>query len=146
MFVCERDASGACGYRAVCPGDSCPPEQCGRQACAACVPPAKGTFWCARGLDHTCGWRLSCLGFEGTCGTINDRAACEGDNRCRWLDPGCTEPKLAAAGCYDRADLECAPGSACSRGRICVKRVINPCPAGDAGACAACGAELALCL
>jgi hypothetical protein len=149
-YVCEREAGGACAFKAVCPGDSCPTEQCGaKYICAACVPPGRETFLCERGLDHKCGWRLSCMGLEGPCGMIRDRSACEGDGRCRWLEPGCAGADPVTAGCYDRADLGCARGSDCSKRRICVQRAINPClssPSPDAGACAACATPLTICL
>jgi hypothetical protein len=83
---------------------------------------------------------------------------CALDQRCRWLEPGCTEPKLPAAGCFDRDEVGCridssGPGNndhTCPAGKACVTRVINPCspplPAPIPGICNTCGETVAVCL
>jgi hypothetical protein len=66
---------------------------------------------------------------------------------CTWLVPGCGDPPLAAQGCYARADVGCQSDSGCTNGRVCQKRVVNPClPGPGGGACAACGLTTTICL
>lgn len=65
------------------------------------------------------------------------------DPRCTWLKPGCAEPGLAAAGCYDNRDLGCQPDTGCANGRSCLVRNINPCP--DSMNCMSCSAPLGIC-
>ncbi len=72
------------------------------------------------------------------------RPACDKDDRCRWLEPGCTEPKLAAAACFDKKDVDCRQDKDCSGGRQCVKRTINTCPPG--AQCLTCASPATICL
>jgi hypothetical protein len=70
-------------------------------------------------------------------------SSCNQDTLCRWLEPGCTDPKLAAAGCYDQKDLDCGAVKPCTGGRVCTTRNVHPCPGGK---CAACAQPLMICL
>jgi hypothetical protein len=138
--------------------DTCqcnPPPPCTKEECAAappapgCAPPSTMTgSTCVRGADGKCAIVVTCTVPPGAaCNQVRDRATCDKDARCRWLEPGCTDPKLPAAGCYDRKDLDCSPQKPCTSGRVCVNRVVNPCLPGPGGVvCNACGVGIMICL
>jgi hypothetical protein len=86
------------------------------------------------------------------CAALADSMSCSANPQCTWLQPGCGEPALAAAGCYARASLGCGSDADCGLGHQCLKRVINPCglAAGSAPtpglvACTACGFVQMIC-
>jgi hypothetical protein len=75
------------------------------------------------------------------CTSAADPAACDALVGCRWLEPGCTEPRLPARGCFPLA--ECAGDFDCAGGRRCREYVYDPC----AGLpCNACGGSTRVCL
>jgi len=133
--VCNRDASGKCGWTVT----TCPPVICPAIDCTRACP--YGMRKDVNGCD-TC----DCLP-AGDCTAYGDAATCQADPRCTWLIPGCGTPALASQGCYARADIGCISADACSGGRTCLKRVVNPCPPSDGGAtCTACGLVETICL
>lgn len=83
------------------------------------------------------------------CAALVDSMSCGADPLCTWLQPGCSEPALSAAGCYARASLGCTSDADCGQGHQCLKRVINPCPprpiAAGFVACTACGQVQTIC-
>jgi hypothetical protein len=83
------------------------------------------------------------------CTQLFDAVSCGGSANCRWLEPGCGSPALAAAGCYGKTAVGCSSSTDCAGGRACFQRMINPCTAGGPTAgttCAACGSLLGICL
>jgi hypothetical protein len=77
------------------------------------------------------------------CNQLFDLHLCEGSSKCRWLEPGCGTPALAAAGCYDQTAVGCTASTDCADNRSCMERVINPCANTD---CNACGSRVNICL
>ncbi len=150
--VCQRNAAGTCGWTIT----KCPtPPACTKNDCgppppvAACGPGYTTNVTCDRQTTDACGWTRTCTPLPAaSCGDYRDATTCGKDDRCRWLEPGCVEPKLSTAGCYESAAVNCNADKDCGAGRQCLKRVVNPCPAPQAGApvCAACGAVIAICL
>jgi hypothetical protein len=159
----KKDANG-------CATCECNPPTCDRAECPAPAPGAPNQMCpdgstggpvCERTSDGRCAWIFrECPDIE--CSKARTAVACGRLAACRWLEPGCTEPKLPVAGCYPRAHLNCA-ASGCPLGKACVKRVVNPCSgavapqpaAGDPiapgliappGGCTACGQEISICL
>jgi hypothetical protein len=159
----QKDAKG-CDICACNP----PPGECRPAECPS-PPPSGPTMICADGTTGgpvcqrtdtgRCAWIYrNCP--EGHCGDARTAAACAAAVACRWLEPGCTEPRLSVAGCYTRTLIDCETRG-CPAGRQCVKRVINPCA--DSGAlagtspvpaiipppppvCTACAFSISLCL
>jgi hypothetical protein len=147
----------------------CNPPTCEPKECPSPAPGAPnmicpdGTIAgpvCERTSEGRCAWIFrSCS--DTDCSSARTAVACGRLATCRWLEPGCTEPRLPVAGCFPRASLNCAV-SGCPLGKQCVKRVVNPCsgvggptPAGDTarpalvappGGCTACGQEISVCL
>lgn len=169
-----KDASG-------CPSCTCAtePPACPEVACLLYCPngfakdPATGCDLCACNPPSACpaiacdvfcpyGNRKDSNGCElcacnppppGTqCGAIRDATTCNIQKACAWLEPGCSDPKLPAAGCYDRGDLNCASAADCTNNRQCLKRMVNPCAPSEpsdpngVSACAACAMPIAICL
>jgi hypothetical protein len=88
---------------------------------------------------NACGADLvACLPVAGCAGL--DSGACE-EAGCRFLTPGCEEPALPEAGCFDAAD--CVADDDCGEGLTCQDTIYDPC-AGEA--CDACGASARVCL
>ena len=150
---CQRNAVHQCTW--IIP--PCPPlPPCSKEECAAaprppirCAPGQAEEATCNRGRDEKCAWQVTCVPVPaGACGNVRDRLACDKDPRCRWLDPGCNDPALPIAGCYDRADLDCGPMKPCAGGRTCLQRIYNPCVPTRPGepTCAACGVGINVCL
>lgn len=136
-YVCTRDASGKCVWQSrtcqvVCPAIGCA-NMCpngyevGADGCQTCTcQPAPASV----------------------CGTYTSAAACAADASCRWLQPGCTEPALAAAGCFAKTALGCTSDASCGAGHQCLKRMINPCAAptlAGGTACTACALAETIC-
>ena len=136
---------GCCPMVGPCPlavpknGDSCDP----------CFGPA----WCT--YENACGGAYATCGAEGSwqvaiddcppppsdsCAIHGAEADCKSDPACRWLVPGCGDPKLPQAGCFP--SLDCAPDG-CAAGLSCQKAVIDPC---YGKACNTCSADALLCL
>jgi Antistasin family len=136
QLICQRFDAGYCGWVLTqCP-NVCPPVACdvycpygnqvdsrGCQICACNPPPAN-------------------------CSVHPDPMSCQTDMRCQWLAPGCGDPALPAQGCYARSDVGCQGDAACTGGRTCLKRIVDPCPlpCNTCGACAACGQVITICL
>ncbi|HEY0714011.1 MAG TPA: hypothetical protein VGF45_15125 [Polyangia bacterium] len=142
------------------PVTTCGPRDCGSAPgmpiASPCPNGPRTTPVCERKSDGRCGWSDGCsTSPAGACGTVTDGATCAARSDCRWLIPGCSAPALAAAGCFDRSAINCTPTS-CPAGKTCVRRSVNPCaPAPSSGdrkvpssptTCAACGAEISVCL
>jgi hypothetical protein len=135
-FTCARDASGKCVWLStgcrVCPTIACQPcpngYEIGPDGCSSCVCKPTTT---------------------SVCGSYNSAGACAADMSCTWLQPGCTEPALAAAGCFARASVGCTTDASCGAGHQCLKRTVNPCAGmgtGNGGtACAACAMTVMIC-
>ena len=64
-----------------------------------------------------------------------------GEIGCRWLEPGCGENPLGAAGCFDAAP--CSEGSCLFDDEVCTTVEINPCAGLE---CDACSAPESLCI
>lgn len=120
-----------------CPTCKCNPDP---NACPAikCKPCTFGYVQDSKGCD-TC----ECAPDPGkACTDITNETTCTATaGRCRWLVPGCDEPALPAAGCYDSTLIDCT--STCPSGRSCLQRSIDPC---HNLACLACGQEIGICL
>jgi hypothetical protein len=157
----KKDAQGCEICACNDPPSTCSPQECGPAPGAPNHMCADGTVAgpvCERTSTGRCAWVFrEC---PDGCGDARTLTACLAMPACRWLEPGCTEPKLAVAGCYPRALIGCDQ-KACPDGRECVKRVINPCGSPDSagapaplpglvpppiGGCAACGQTIAICL
>lgn len=134
-YLCTRDAAtGKCVWQPVgcrqCPTVACKPcpsgYEIGPDGCSSCVckPDA-----------------------SSACGSYNTPATCAADTSCKWLQPGCTEPALAAAGCFAKTSLGCTTDASCGAGHQCLKRFVNPCVALNPGdtTCAACAASETIC-
>jgi hypothetical protein len=90
-----------------------------------CSDGSTGGPVCERTDSGHCAWIFrSCP--DEACGNARNAASCAALAACRWLQPGCTEPRLPLAGCYARSLLDCETRG-CPAGRQCVKRVIDPC-------------------
>jgi hypothetical protein len=74
------------------------------------------------------------------CRDFADYASCSSDSFCRWLEPGCGDTPLEAAGCF--AVDDCFPGS-CEAGFECEERIHDPCWNLD---CESCGAPVMVCI
>ena len=133
--ICVRNATGTCGWTVT----KCPPPVCPAILCLRACP--NGSRVDANGCQ-TC----DCLE-PASCGTHTDYKTCTADMPCTWLQPGCGMPALATPGCFARTDVGCQGDAACSGGRACLKRVVNPCynPTGGA-TCDACGLTQTVCL
>jgi len=103
---------------------------------------------CERDPDGKCDWViLTCPPPPSPCGTHIGHAACVADQTCAWLQPGCGDPALAAAGCYARTSIDCVSDTQCGPGQQCLKRVVNPCFDPTATVtCDTCGATRTVCL
>jgi hypothetical protein len=139
-----------------------PPAACTTADCTGPAPGAPNVMCsdgsiggpvCDRvaGGDGKCVWQIrSCPEPPAPeCAGAITAVTCNLAPRCRWLEPGCTEPKLTAAGCYPRAQIDCdQTGHACPAGTTCQERSVNPCPSvlPLPGICSACGELLHLCL
>jgi hypothetical protein len=116
----EKDANGC--EICKCAPATCSPAECGPPPpVAAC--PGGNTGGCERTPEGKCVWNFRCL---EDCSSARDPMTCAIRPACRWLEPGCAEPKLAVAGCYARALIDCNENS-CPAGRTCLKRTINAC-------------------
>jgi hypothetical protein len=158
QFGFKKDAQGCEICACNDPPATCTPQECGPAPLAPNHMCADGTVAgpvCERTATGRCAWIFrEC---PDGCGDARSPTACLALPACRWLEPGCTEPKLAVAGCYPRSLIGCDL-RACPDGRQCVKRVINPCGSPDGatlpspglipppGGCAACGQTIAICL
>lgn len=126
-YLCVRDANtGKCMWQPpncrVCPALPC-------QACATGYevgPDGCQTCTCRTGPTAACAYATA--------------ATCAADTACRWLQPGCTEPSLAAAGCFPKASIGCTTDASCGAGRQCLKRYVNPCPSTSSSGISACTA------
>jgi hypothetical protein len=148
----------------VCNTRECKPSEC--SAAGAPVPTKPLPMVCPDGTTpaQTCerDSKGQCHLVTGTCSatacsTATTRVACQARTTCRWLTPGCSQPKLAAAGCYERAAIGCIAGG-CPTGKTCTTQVIDPCgdrlsPAAPAEpalipppTCDACGQQITICL
>ena len=134
QFGFKKDAQGceicACNDAP----DICAPAECGSRRRVAQPHCADGTVAgpvCERTSTGRCAWIFRPC--PDGCGDARNPTACLALPACRWLEPGCTEPKLAVAGCYPRSLIGCDQ-RACPDGRQCVKRVINPCGSPDRAA------------
>ncbi len=151
---CERTVQGVCLLIPGCgaPAPTCSPESCAKLPVPdlGCPPNRVQRTSCAAQPGGSCGWSVTCEAVTPAppaCAASRDRASCEKNATCRWLEPGCGDPKLPVAGCYERKEIGCAPGRTCSGGRQCLTRVINPClPAAGGASCDACGTTVSLCL
>jgi hypothetical protein len=143
-----RDANG-CEMCACAPA----PTAC---AAADCGPPPPNwpmtcsdgstiTPKCERNASGKCALTMPTC--PADCASQKEAAACSKLTHCRWLEPGCSQPKLEAVGCFAKLLVDCQK-LGCPAGKSCQRRVINPCPAPAPGAvtCAACGMEITLCL
>jgi hypothetical protein len=159
----KKDAQGCEVCACNDPPATCAPRECGPQPGAPTRMCADGTAAgpvCERTETGRCAWIFrEC---PDGCGDARNPTACLALAACRWLEPGCGEPRLAVAGCYPRALIGCDQGASCPDGRQCVKRVINPCGSTDRaagaaapvppglvpppGGCAVCGQTIAICL
>lgn len=150
-----------------CPTCTCNPRECKPAECAAAAAPkplpmmcpdgtTSGTQTCERDSKGKCHWVTSTCPPVAGCASATTRAACQAKLTCRWLVPGCTEPKLATPGCYERTAIGCIAGS-CPAGKTCTTQVIDPCsdrlsamPAEPMlippPTCDACGQQITVCL
>jgi hypothetical protein len=122
----QRDAQGceicACNPPACSPTE-CPPPPPGAPI-VKCSDGSTGGAVCQRTQDGRCAWIFrEC---PPDCSVWRDQLSCSKIPACRWLEPGCAEPKLAVAGCYSNSLLDCTEQS-CPAGKTCLKRTINPC-------------------
>jgi hypothetical protein len=145
-----------------CPSCTCKPVACDKQECGGPPPGAPSIKCddgsiagpvCERNKSGQCSWVFrQCPDVADPCAKAADAAACATLAACRWLEPGCVEPKLAAAGCFTQARIGCA-AEACA-GKTCQKRVIDPCSSAHAPSlvappkpgCTVCGETIAICL
>ena len=135
-FFCARDASGKCTWQS--------------RNCQVACPLIGCANMCPNGYEvgpdgcQTCTCRPATT---SVCGSYASATACAADASCRWLQPGCSEPALAAAGCYAKASLGCTSDASCGMGHQCLKRMVNPCPTASlaGAACAACAAVETIC-
>ncbi len=102
----------------------CAKGECGPEPPAECGP---GTELACIRSGGLCSWQC-----PRQCETWRDSLACNHDARCRWLSPGCVEPRLPLAGCYSRQNVDCASNGDCRGGRTCQKRAIDSCQSGSA--------------
>jgi hypothetical protein len=129
--VCQRDPStGKCVWVNPRCGTACTTIAC--------------TLACPNGFQmDTRGCPIcACKPAPATCASYSDYRTCVANMECRWLQPGCGDPALAAGGCYARTSVDCVSDAQCGAGRQCLKRVINPC---YMSSCAACGQTVAVC-
>lgn len=75
------------------------------------------------------------------CLMFSSSNACAANPACRWLTPGCGEPPLPFAGCYDAFD--CKDDASCLFGYTCLAVTYNPCWDSP---CNACGASANVCV
>ena len=138
-YTCEQTSAGKCLWH--------------KSTCVVCSA-VTCKIYCANGFKvgadgcPTCACNPPPPPPISDCAGYADRGTCAADPMCTWLQPGCTEPALAAAGCYARSDLGCTSDAECGQGHQCLKRVVNPCPpAGGPGsvACTACGLVQTIC-
>jgi hypothetical protein len=118
-YACERGSDGKCGW-----------QKGGCRICSAVT--------CK--LYCEAGWKTGTDGCPicacnppppvPVCGTYSTYNACVADALCTWLQPGCGQPALAAAGCYAKSNLGCASDLACGQGHQCLKRYVSTCPPG----------------
>jgi hypothetical protein len=140
-LVCRADpTTNTCRWLVPTGCKLCPPVSCPIGACPGGFRTgADGCQLCECSPPPT----PACAGYA-------DYMTCVADAACRWLQPGCGEPALAAAGCYARSTIGCGADTDCAAGRQCLKRVINPCALPpnsppDVVTCGACGQTLSLC-
>lgn len=134
------DCAEMCPVDVPTPGQACD-VCCAPPSCSYPVPDCQPTqAFC--GGDGT--WKLAAgecppppMPF---CGFHSSEGECQGDPTCRWLVPGCGEPKLPAAGCFEQQD--CASDADCGP-QHCMPAVFDPC--WNKG-CNACGAKAMVCL
>jgi hypothetical protein len=145
-----------------CPTCTCkPPAACEKADCGLapgapnimCSDGSIGGPICERSAEGRCGWTFrECPAPPpgDPCTSITTAVLCALDASCRWLEPGCTGPKLGDAGCYSKSRVGCSDTTPCDAGRKCTKRKINPCAATLGGVipglCNACAEEIAICL
>jgi hypothetical protein len=159
----ERDDDG-CEICKCRPVPACDRADCGPAPGAPNIMCSDGTLGgpvCERTAEGRCAWIFrDCPAPPppSSCAQAITALTCALDQRCRWLEPGCTEPKLAAAGCFLREEIGCrldnsGPGKGkddCAKGKTCTERVINPCaltqPGAIPGLCTACGETVTICL
>ncbi len=139
-YTCEQTSSGKCLWH--------------KSTCYVCAP-ITCKIACANGLKAGADGCPTCAcnptnptPNDTACASFADRASCATNSLCTWLQPGCVEPALAAAGCYGKSELGCTSDAECGQGHQCLKRVVNPCPpSGGPGsvACTACGLVQTIC-
>jgi hypothetical protein len=131
------------------PPPVCKPEDCPRPAPGApnqmCSDGTIGGPVCEwaqePGQPGRCAWIFrNC---PDDCASVHEQPACDHMSACRWLVPGCLEPRLPAAGCYPRALINCNQDS-CPAGKQCSKRSIDPCS--GRLACPRCAVPVDICL
>ncbi|HEY0714009.1 MAG TPA: hypothetical protein VGF45_15115 [Polyangia bacterium] len=152
-----------------CPTCTCNPRECKPSECSPAAPKPlpimcpDGTTTgqaCERDSKGQCRWVTTTCQPSAGCAAATTRAACQAKLSCRWLTPGCTQPKLAAPGCHERTAIGCVPGG-CPAGKTCTTQVIDPCgervsPGAPAPSvdpmlipppnCDACGQQITICL
>ncbi len=119
-----------------CPTCTCKPDA--RCLITDCIP-----MDCPYGQLLTADGCLLCVCASAPCRDHVSPADCSLNGACRWLEPGCGSPALAA-GCYSLAEMNCVLGLPCPTGKTCQKRVIDPC--GGRSDCNACGQTVSFCL
>jgi hypothetical protein len=81
---------------------------------------------CQRNANGICGWVVPPC--PGDCSQAADQGTCGAISGCAWLQPGCSEPSIPTAGCYNATSVGCAEKMLqCPAGKQCQRRTINPC-------------------
>lgn len=142
--ACQDDCPG--GHKKDkdgCETCTCAPPICPKLKCPAIACPL-GAASDGNGCP-TCG----CQPPPSACRQLRSAALCAVNGNCRWLSPGCGEPKVEA-GCYDKQDIGCRADS-CPAGRSCQTVSIDPCAptlglVPPIGGCNACAQPTPICL
>ena len=119
--TCKCNPPPACTATECGPGLGIPSQVCSNGTIAGPV--------CLRDPTGKCVWAIfTCPPPPpSACGSHIGTSACIADTTCAWLQPGCGDPALAAAGCYAKTSIDCMSDAQCATGQQCLKRVVNPC-------------------
>lgn len=134
--TCQRDECelGKKGDGKGCPTCACnPPTVCTDEMCGPapkapnhiCEDGSTAGPTCELGSDNVCSWRTtSCA---TACESALDFKTCGLNEKCRWLEPGCSGDKLPRAGCFPRTAIDCVVDSDCAPGKRCVTKTADLC-------------------
>lgn len=137
--TCKCNPAPACTATECGPGLGIPSQVCSNGTIAGPV--------CLRDPTGKCVWAIfTCPPPPpSACGSHIGTSACIADTACAWLQPGCGDPALAAAGCYAKASIDCTSDAQCATGQQCLKRAVNPCDPTTMVMCGTCAVIRTVC-